>query len=272
MDLATILGILVGVGLIGGAIYLQGMQQGTNVGVFLSVNSFMIVLGGTLAATAIAFPLKEVMRLMTIMGAVFKGGKQEVGPLVDEIVDMGAVARKGPKDLEDALSRVRNPFLRDGLQMVVDGYAVEEIRDILGTRVEYREEREHTEANLFKAMGKFSPAFGIIGTLIGLVYMLKGMGAGGTEDVAAQVGGGMATALITTFYGAVLANLIFLPFAEKLLSQISNKSTMQNMITEGVCLLQMKKHPLIVREKINSFIPPREWKRMEPGTGGGGGA
>ncbi len=265
MDFATLIGILVGVGLIGGAIVMQGIKSETSFTVFAEPISFMIVLGGTLAATAIAFPLKEVLRIMTILRAIFKGGKEDLGPLVDEIVEMGTVARKGPKDLEDALDRVRNPFLKDGLQMVVDGYSVEEIRDILGTRVEYREEREMTEANLFKAMGKFAPAFGIIGTLIGLVFMLKGMGGG--EDMASAIGSGMATALITTFYGALLANLFFLPMAEKLLTQISSKSTQQNMITEGVCLLQMKKHPLIVREKINSFIPPREWKRMEPGAG-----
>ncbi|UCH62137.1 MAG: MotA/TolQ/ExbB proton channel family protein [Fidelibacterota bacterium] len=268
MDFATILGFVVGVGLVGGAIFMQAGDTQTNPVVFVELMSFMIVIGGTLAATAIAFPLKEVLRIMTIMGAVFKGGREELGPLVDEIVDMGTVARKGPKDLEDALDNVRNYFLKDGLQMVVDGYSVEEIRDILGTRVEYREERETTEANLLKAMGKFSPAFGIIGTLIGLVFMLKGMGAeGGGADMAGAIGSGMATALITTFYGALFANLIFLPMAEKLLSQIITKSTQQNMITEGVCLLQMKKHPLIVREKINSFIPPREWKRAEPGAG-----
>ncbi len=268
MDFATIIGILVGVSLVGGAIVMQAIQSETSFTVFAAPISFMIVLGGTIAATAVAFPPREVKRLLTIMGAVFKGGKVELGPLVDEIVDMGTVARKGPKDLENALDQVRNPFLRDGLQMVVDGYAVEEIRDILGTRVEYREEREMVEANMFKAMGKFAPAFGIIGTLIGLVFMLKGMSAeGGGADMAGAIGSGMATALITTFYGALLANLFFLPMAEKLLSQITSKSTQQNMITEGVCLLQMKKHPLIVREKINSFIPPREWKRMEPGGG-----
>jgi chemotaxis protein MotA len=268
MDFATIIGFVVGVGLVGGAIFMQGSATDTSVSVFGSGVSIMIVIGGTLAATAIAFPLKEVIRIVTIMGAVFKGGREELGPLVDEIVDMGTVARKGPKDLENALDSVSNFFLKDGLQMVVDGYSVEEIRDILGTRVEYREERETTEANLLKAMGKFSPAFGIIGTLIGLVFMLKGMSAeGGGADMAGNIGSGMATALITTFYGALFANLVFLPMAEKLLSQISSKSTQQNMITEGVCLLQMKKHPLIVREKINSFIPPREWKRMEPGGG-----
>ncbi len=268
MDFATIIGVLVGFGLIGGAIGMQAIQSETSFIVFAEPISFMIVLGGTLAATSVAFPLKEVLRIFTILRAIFKGGKEDLGPLVDEIVEMGTVARKGPKDLENALDQVSNFFLKDGLQMVVDGYSVEEIRDILGTRVEYREEREMTEANLFKAMGKFSPAFGIIGTLIGLVFMLKGMSAeGGGADMAGAIGSGMATALITTFYGALLANLFFLPMAEKLLTQISSKSTQQNMITEGVCLLQMKKHPLIVREKINSFIPPREWKRMEPGAG-----
>ncbi len=265
MDFATFFGVLLGAGLVGGAIWLQGMQQGTNPLIFVELISFMIVMGGTLAATAISFPVKEVLRIMTILRAVFKGGAIQMGPLVDEIVDMASIARKGPKELENAMGRTRNYFLRDGIQMVVDGYAVEEIRDILGTRVEYREERERTEASLFKAMGRFSPAFGMIGTLIGLVYMLKGMGGAGGEDMAAQVGAGMSTALITTFYGALLANLFFLPMAEKLTSQISNKSTIQNMVTEGVCLLAMKKHPLIVREKINSFIPPREWKHMEIG-------
>ncbi len=268
MDFATVIGVLAGVGLIVGAIVMQGNATDTSIDVFAEGISFMIVFGGTMAATAVAFPPKEVMRVFTIMRAVFRGARVEMGPLVDEIVDMGTVARKGPKDLENALDQVRNPFLKDGLQMVVDGYAVEEIRDILGTRVEYREEREMMEANMFKAMGKFSPAFGILGTLIGLVFMLKGMSAeGGGADMAGKIGSGMATALITTFYGALLANLFFLPMAEKLLSQITSKSTQQNLITEGVCLLQMKKHPLIVREKINSFIPPREWKRMEPGGG-----
>lgn len=264
MDFATIFGVLIGVGLIGGAIGLQSASSGTNPMVFVDVQSIMIVMGGTLAATAISFPLKEVLRMFTVMGAVFKGGKDAaLSSMVDEIVDMSSVARKGPKELENAIGRSRNFFLRDGIQMVVDGYAVEEIRSILNTRVEYREEREANEAGLFKAMGRFSPAFGMLGTLIGLVFMLKGMGSGG--DMAAQIGGGMATALVTTFYGALLANLFFLPMSEKLSSQIGTKSTEQRLITEGVCLLAQKKHPLIVREKINSFIPPREWKRPDAG-------
>ena len=263
MDFATIFGVLVGIALIGGAIGLASVETGITALIFVDLNSIMIVLGGTLAATAIAFPLKEVLRMGQVMKAVFRGSKSELGPLVDEIVDMASVARKGPKELENAISRANNFFLRDGIQMVVDGYAVEEIRSILNTRVEYREEREENESGLFKAMGNFSPAFGMLGTLIGLVFMLGGMGAGAGGDMAAAIGGGMATALVTTFYGALLANLFFLPMAEKLASQVGLKSTEQYMITEGVCLLAQKKHPLIVREKINSFIPPREWKRSD---------
>lgn len=264
MDFATIFGVLVGVALIGGAILMQASASGTNPLVFVDLQSIMIVMGGTLAATAISFPLKEVLRMMAVMKAVFRGSSTTLGPMVDEIVDMSSVARKGPKELENAIGRVRNFFLRDGIQMVVDGYAVEEIRSILITRIDYREARERNEAGLFKAMGRFSPAFGMLGTLIGLVFMLKGMSAeGGGGDMASGIGNGMATALITTFYGALLANLFFLPMAEKLNSQIGNKSTEQNLITEGVCLLAQKKHPLIVREKINSFIPPREWKRID---------
>ncbi len=268
MDFATIFGVLTGVGLIGGAIAIQSLDTGTSALIFVDLVSFMIVMGGTLAATAISYPLKEVKRMLTVMGAVFRGGSgPSMGELVEEIVDISSVARKGPKELEGAVGRVNDFFLRDGVQMVVDGYAVEEIQGIMGTRVTYRAERERSEANMFKAMGKFSPAFGMLGTLIGLVFMLKGMGAdtGDGADMATKVGNGMATALVTTFYGALLANLFFLPMAEKLINQIVSKSTTQYMITEGVSLLAMKKHPLIVREKINSFIPPREWKRMDEG-------
>ena len=270
MDLATLIGVLLGAGLIGGAIGIASAASGTSALVFLDVLSVMIVIGGTLAATAIAFPLQEVLRLFSVLGAVFKGSNIKLGMVVDDIVDLAPVARKGPKDMEDAINNIKNPFLRDGAQMVVDGYSLEEVRDTLDTRVDYREERERVEQGLFKSMGKYAPAFGMLGTLIGLVFMLKGMGGGGEDggaDMAEKVGTGMATALITTFYGALVANLFFLPMADKLGNQSIGKSTLQHMITEGVCLLQLKKHPLIVREKLNSFIPPREWKREEPGGG-----
>ena len=143
--------------------------------------------------------------------------------------------------------------------MVVDGYSEDEIADILNTRIDYREVREKAQEDLFKTMGTMAPAWGMVGTLIGLVIMLAGFGGegGGTD----ALGAGMSAALITTFYGSVLANLFFLPMAAKVGSRIKFQSTIQALLVEGAVLIHQKKHPIIVREKLNSFIPPKEWKR-----------
>jgi len=149
--------------------------------------------------------------------------------------------------------------------MVVDGYNTNEIRDILETRIENRILREKSEANVLKTMGKYSPAFGMIGTLIGLVVMLYGMAniAGGDEDPMKVLGAGMGAALITTFYGTILANLMFNPMAVKFETRIEKSNTLQMMLIEGVLLIHARKHPLIVREKLNSFLRPRDWKKPE---------
>lgn len=141
--------------------------------------------------------------------------------------------------------------------MVIDGYSLDEVTEILNTRIEYRELRESTQAGLFKSMGTMAPAWGMVGTLIGLVVMLSGFGEGGTDTL----GAGMSAALITTFYGAVLANLFFLPMADKIKTRISFSSTIQSLQVEAARLIHQKKHPIIVREKLNSFIPPKEWKK-----------
>ena len=143
--------------------------------------------------------------------------------------------------------------------MVVDGYSEEEIVDILNTRIDYREIREKSQAELFKTMGTMSPAWGMVGTLIGLVVMLSGFGEGGTDTL----GAGMSAALITTFYGAVLANLFFLPMSDKIKTRITFTSTIQNLQVEAARLFHQKKHPIIVRVKLNSFIPPKECKKDE---------
>jgi chemotaxis protein MotA len=226
---------------------------------FGSVSSFAIVFGGMIASVSVAFPLQEVMKLGAAMGAVFKGSKERLGDEVDGAVEVSETARKGVADLESKVSSIDNPFFRDGVQMVIDGMAIEELTDILTTRIDYRESRERTQADLFKNMGVMSPAWGMIGTLIGLVVMLSGFGEGGTDTL----GAGMSAALITTFYGAVFANLFFLPMSAKILTRVAYHSTQQSLYLEAVRLIQQKKHPIIVREKLNSFIPPKEWKREE---------
>ena len=230
-----------------------------DLGMFGSVSSFAIVFGGMIASVSVAFPLQEVLKLGAAMGAVFKGSKERLGDEVDGAVEVSETARKGVAELESKVSTIDNPFFRDGVQMVIDGMAIEELTDILTTRIDYRESRERTQADLFKNMGVMSPAWGMIGTLIGLVVMLSGFGEGGTDTL----GAGMSAALITTFYGAVFANLFFLPMSAKILTRVAFHSTQQSLYLEAVRLIQQKKHPIIVREKLNSFIPPKEWKREE---------
>jgi chemotaxis protein MotA len=255
MDIATIVGIILGIGSILGGILLMT----PDLGMFGSVSSFAIVFGGMIASVSVAFPLQEVLKLGAAMGAVFKGSKEKLGDEVDGAVEVSETARKGVADLESKVSSIDNPFFRDGVQMVIDGMAIEEVTDILTTRIDYRESRERTQADLFKNMGVMSPAWGMIGTLIGLVVMLSGFGEGGTDTL----GAGMSAALITTFYGAVFANLFFLPMSAKILTRVAFHSTQQSLYLEAVRLIHQKKHPIIVREKLNSFIPPKEWKREE---------
>jgi chemotaxis protein MotA len=253
MDIATIVGIVLGLVAIVGSILIMT----SDFAMFGSISSFGIVFGGMIASVAVAFPLKDVLQLGAAMGAVFKGSGDELGSLVDEAVEASEVGRKGVADLENHIGNIKSFFFKDGAQMVVDGYSLEELTEILNTRIDYRELRENTQAGLFKSMGTMAPAWGMVGTLIGLVVMLSGFGEGGTD----ALGGGMSAALITTLYGAVFANLFFLPMSEKIKSRITFSSTMQNLQVEAVRLIHQKKHPIIVREKLNSFIPPKEWKK-----------
>jgi chemotaxis protein MotA len=261
MDIATLVGIVLGIGSIGSGIWLAASAANASMAGFISPSSFAIVFGGMVASVSVAFPLADVLKLGSAIAAVFKGGKDTLGEFVEDAVEVAAVARKGTAELEKQVDSIRNPFFRDGVQMVIDGYSLDEITDILNTRIEYREIREKTQASLFKSMGTMAPAWGMIGTLIGLVIMLSGFGGegGGTE----ALGAGMSAALITTFYGAVFANLFFLPMSDKLRTRITFSSTIQNLLVEATRLIHQKKHPIIVREKLNSYIPPKEWKRDE---------
>jgi len=258
MDIATLVGIVLGLGAIGGSIFLAASEANASMGGFISPSSFGIVFGGMIASISVAFPLSDVMKLGAAIGAVLKGDQVKLGEVVDEAVAAADVGRKGAAELEKHVDSIQNFFFRDGVQMVVDGYSLDELTEILETRIEYREIREKTQADLFKSMGVMSPAWGMVGTLIGLVIMLSGFGGEGGAD---SLGPGMSAALITTFYGAVFANLFFLPMADKINVRISYSTTLQSLLVEASRLIHQKKHPLIVREKLNSFIPPGEWKK-----------
>lgn len=263
MDFATIIGLLLGIFLIGGSMVLAGATAGLSVINFWSLESLMVVLGGTLSATAIAFRLNEVKRVFGLISFVFKKPAFELDEVVDDIVSLGEAYRKDRQSLEAQASNLSNRFLKDGVVFITQGLKLDDLRDIMATREEYRERREANEAGLMKTLGTYSPAFGMVGTLIGLIMMLLGMGTSGGDDMAAQLGQSMSIALITTFYGAVLANLLFLPFAEKITSRNKENTVCGELIIEGLMLIHQKKHPIVIRDVLNSYIPPALRKSEE---------
>tara|TARA_B100001250_G_scaffold365613_1_gene346422 strand:+ start:680 stop:1462 length:783 start_codon:yes stop_codon:yes gene_type:complete len=259
MDIALLVGVVLGLGAIIGSMaiaFANGAAGGF--GNFIDVPSLGIVLGGMIASIFVAFPLPHVIALGKAIGAVLKPADDKMGPLVDEACSIAEVARKGASDLEGAVGSIKTYFFKDGVQLVVDGMKAEEVVEIMETRIEFREKREKLQTDMLKAMGDLSPAWGMVGTLIGLVLMLAGFGEPGGAD---NLGAGMAAALITTFYGAVFANLFFLPMAQKMGNKTNITSMSAALLVEAAKLIAQKKHPLIVREKLNSYIPPNEWKR-----------
>ena len=260
MDIALLVGIVLGLVFMIGSIFIAISQGGAgSFGSFVSGPSFGIVFGGMIASVFVSFPLHHVIGLGSAIGAVMKRADDKMGPLVDNACDVSEMARKGAAELEKSVDGIKNYFFKDGIQMVVDGYSLEDVTEIMETRIEYREKREKVQADMMKSMGKLAPAWGLIGTLIGLVLMLAGFGGEGSG--ADSLGAGMAAALITTFYGAVFANLFFLPMADKLSLKTVQTSMAAALLVEAARLIHQKKHPIIVREKLNSFIPPKEWKR-----------
>jgi len=246
MDLATILGILSGLVLIGYTIV-----NGGNMDIFIHIPSMMIVFGGATAATLVNFSLDEVIGVMKVVKKAFMGGDSRELEVIDIYVDLSKRARtEGILAIDSQLSKIKDDFMRSGLEMAVDGTEPETIRNVMETELTYLIERHKKGQQIFTALGTYAPAFGMIGTLIGLISMLK------TLDNPSSIGVGMAVALITTFYGAFLSNLVFLPIAGKLKNRSDEEVIVKEMIIEGVLAIQYGEHPRNLSRKLLNFIPP----------------
>ena len=257
MDIATIIGLVMGVVLIILAMLMQTSFDTAQLGPFWEPSSMMIVLGGTLAATAVGFRLKEILRVFTLIKFVVTKPKYILQDLVKELIDSAEANKKGPAELERHISSIKTPFIQDGLVFINNGIKYDDLKEILHQRERFRYNRESHESDLMKTLGTFSPAFGMVGTLIGLVFMLFNMGG----DPGAM-GPAMAVALLTTFYGSVLANLIFNPFSEKLDLRNKENADAHKLMIEGLLLIWQKRHPLDVKDMLTSHITPDERKQF----------
>lgn len=246
MDIATIIGIIAGFGLIGVAIVLGGSP-----GIFVNPPSIVIVVGGTLAATLINFPLGDVLGIVGPVRNAFFVKEVDAGRLIDRIIEFATIARReGILALESHTGDSDDPFLGKSIQLAIDGTAPELIKDILTTEVAFMEDRHNKGQAILSSMGALAPAFGMIGTLIGLVQMLA------TMDDPSKIGAGMAVALLTTLYGAVLANVAFIPAAGKLKVRTASELLIKEIIIEGILSIQSGDNPRVVEQKLKAFISP----------------
>lgn len=254
MNVTTVLGIIFSFALLGWAIV---TGAGTT-DIFINIPGMAIVLGGTLGATLIGYPVKDVVRVLWVFFIVFRREEPRLEQYLRLIVSFATRARSGMLNLEVELKRIKNPFLRDGIKMLVDGYSAEEIREMLDSRTHYRQVREFSEAQIFRTMASFAPAFGMVGTLIGLIAMLLNM----SPESLDQMGPKMALALVTTFYGLILANLIFKPIAQKLERKTEEAVLLLNMITDSVIMIQKQWHPRKVEDYLDAYVPPHVRKSL----------
>ena len=259
MNIFSILGLILAI-----FVLLTGLKLSSDdIKIFLDYPSLFIVCGGTLAATAISFQLDRILVLVkTFFKIIFNKNVIKYSELIVEIMKIGDAYRKGTS--MDSLSpRAKDEFLKEGLTLISDGILKkEQIVKILEDRVENMDHDRREEANKIKVVAKYAPAFGMMGTTIGMVVLLANLGG---EDAIKTIGPAMGVCLITTLYGVILANLAFLPVAENLLNHAKDLYIKDSIVIEGIKLIMEKENPVIVAEELNSYLKPKDrlnWKEV----------
>lgn len=255
MDIATLVGLVLAFGLV-----VWGIMLGGSLNQFWDPPSVAIVIGGTAAALLVNFPLARVVSLFGVLKKTVFTTPQNPSEVIGKMVKYAERARReGMLALEEESENEPDAFLRKGLRLAVDGTDPQLLEKILETDIGQLEARHKEGKSILDSGGTFAPAFGMIGTLIGLVNMLAAL-----EDPS-SIGAGMATALITTFYGALLANAVFLPLAGKLEFRSAEEILVREMIIDGIMAIQSGDSPRIVEEKLKSFLSPVQRATLEAG-------
>jgi len=250
MDLATLVGMVGAIGVV-----LAAMFSGGSALVFFNVPSLLIVLGGTFLVVMIKFSLSQFFGAFKVAARAFVFKLDSPEELIQKIVSLSNIARKeGMLALEN--EEIDNEFLNDGIQMLIDGNNQEVIQAVMGKDLQQTIDRHKWGAKVYSAMGDVAPAMGMIGTLIGLVQMLSAM------DDPKSIGPAMAIALLTTLYGAMLANMVALPIADKLTLRKTEEGRIKAMCIDGVLAIQSGQNPRIIESMLKTYLDPK--KRNEP--------
>ncbi len=260
MDISILIGTVIAFGtLLWGAMGTGGLGQ------YINVPSLIIVFGGTVGASLMTTDMATAKSLPHMLKIAFFKHKLESEKVIEELVGYAEKARRdGILSLDKELKNIDDAFMHKAVQLLVDGTAPELIRDILETEIIFLEQRHNNGIKLFSVAGALAPAFGFLGTLIGLIAMLVKMNDPET------LGPAMAVALVTTLYGVILSNMLFIPLGEKLKSRNEEEIKAKEMIIEGIMSIQSGDNPRIVADKLNTFLPPRSRSEKEAKPGGKG--
>ena len=259
MDIATIIGVVCGLSCI-----FISITAGGSIAAFIHIPSVLITVGGMLSATLIHFSLGQVLKIIPVAKKTLFYKLPSAHEITQQMVNYSAVIRRdGPLAMEQQMAEVNDPFLAKALQMIIDGQKEEDIEGTLLTEIQSLQERHEDGKKILAFMGASAPAFGMIGTLIGLVLMLRNL------SDPSQIGAGMAVALITTFYGALLANLIFIPLAGKLGIRSKQEAQIRMMIVEAVTGMARGESPTAVRERMQAFVSAKNREELKPTLDGG---
>jgi len=245
MDVGTFVGLIAGVGLM-----LWAIMSKSELSNFVDVGSVVMVIGGAMCAAMISFPIRNLLGIARVVKKTIFVKSGDPKALIKDLVGYAEVARRdGILALEDTLKGVDDTFIVTGIQMAIDGTDPEVIEQILVSEWEAVAERHADGKALFDNLGRYAPAFGMIGTLVGLVIMLKNM------DDPSSIGDGMAIALLTTLYGALASNLVALPLADKLAVRSKDELLLKSIVIKGVMAIQSGDNPRVVEQKLLTFLP-----------------
>ena len=252
MDIGTIGGILFAIACILGGQALEGGHAGS----LVQATAAIIVLGGTIGAVMVSFPMPDFLRGLKMGKMAFQQKKSDIGSLITQVVELAGIARReGVLALEQRMAEIKDPFLKRAVGFLVDGVDAAVARDALETEIHAEWEEGVVGAKVFEAAGGYSPTVGIIGAVLGLIHVMENL------SDPSKLGGGIATAFVATVYGVAVANLIFLPMANKLKRKLNVEKERKTLIAEGVLSIQAGLNPRVLEEKLAAYAgghaPPK---------------
>jgi chemotaxis protein MotA len=264
MDIGTLFGLIIGLFLVA-----FGMMDDTGSipETFFNIKAMAVVLGGTFAATVINYPLSQILGIIRVSGQAFSRSRFNPLTVIDELVSYNKIVRdKGLMELENHMENVENKFMRNGLEMAQIEKDGKKLEIFLRNELTNMIIRHRNGQEMFYNMGSYAPAFGLLGTVMGLILMMTSqMGGSASADFATQTQNmmasllsGMGRALVTTFYGVLLANLLFVPIAGKLKTRSDDEVFINEIIISGILSIHSKEHPLIMEEKLLTFVSKQE--------------